>query len=102
MSELARFTKLRAQVSLRYQDRVNFKEIEPQIRRLLNQYVDAKDVQKLTPENFSMLDDIRRQEVLAELGEPGAQADIIASATKRRIDVEFAESDPIRDARGGH
>jgi type I restriction enzyme R subunit len=95
LSELARFTKLRAQVSLRYQDRVNFKEIEPQIRRLLNQYVDAKDVQKLTPENFSMLDDLRRQEVLAELGEPAAQADIIASATKRRIEVELAESDPV-------
>lgn len=94
-SELTRFVKLRAQVSLRYQDRVNFKEIEPQIRRLLNQYVDAKEVQKLTPENFNMLDDVRRMEVLAELGEPGAQADIIASATKRRIEVELAESDPV-------
>src|SRR6185436_12717408 len=92
-SELVRFIKLRAQVSLRYQDRVNFKEIEPQIRRLLNQYVDAKDVQKLTPEQFHMLDDTRRQEVLAELGEPGAQADVIASAMKRRIEVELAESD---------
>lgn len=94
-SELIRFVKLRAQVSLRYQDRVNFKEIEPQIRRLLNQYVDAKDVQKLTPERFDMLDDTRRQEVLAELGEPGAQADVIASATKRRIEVELAGSDPV-------
>jgi len=94
-SELIRFIKLRAQVSLRYQDRVNFKEIEPQIRRLLNQYVDAKDVQKLTPEQFELLDNARREEVLAELAEPGAQADIIASMTKRRIEVELAGSDPV-------
>lgn len=94
-SELVRFTKLRAQVSLRYQDRVDFKDIEPQIRRLLNQYVDAKEIRRLTPENFNMLDDDRRQEVLAELGEPAAQADVIASATKRRIEVDLKEQDPV-------
>jgi type I restriction enzyme R subunit len=94
-SELVRFTKLRAQVSLRYQDRVDFKDIEPQIRRLLNQYVDAKEIRRLTPENFNMLDDDRRQEVLAEIGEPAAQADVIASATKRRIEVDLKEQDPI-------
>jgi type I restriction enzyme R subunit len=94
-SELTRFVKLRAQVSLRYQDRVDFKSIEPQIRRLLNQYVDAREVQKLTPENFNMLDDTRRQAVLAELGETGAQADIIASATMKRIEAELKENDPV-------
>lgn len=92
--DLRRFVKLRAAVNLRYQESVDFKAIEPQIRKLLSEYVSAVDVKKLTLEPFDMLDQAKRDELLGDM-ETAAQADLVASLTRKRIEVDLMDADPV-------
>lgn len=94
-ADLRKFVKLRGEAALRYQEKVDFKKLEPQIRNLLDQYVQAKDVEQLTNEPIDILNRQQMDEALEQAGEPAAQADMIASATKRAIEVDLKESDPV-------
>lgn len=94
-ADLRKFVKLRGEVALRFQEKVDFKKLEPQIRNLLDQYVQSKDVEKLTEEPIDILNRQQMERALEEAGEPAAQADLIASATKRAIEVALKEADPV-------
>ena len=82
---------LRAAVSIRYQERVDFSEYEPKIKKLLDSHVGAGEVVQLcTPIN--LLDAAERDRVLEDQGKSTeAKADMIASATRKVIEAEMVK-----------
>jgi type I restriction enzyme R subunit len=91
--DLKFFQNLRATVSVRYQERVDYSEYEPKIRKLLDAHVGAGEVQQLC-DPINLFDPAARQQVLEDQGKSTkAKADLIASATMRVIEREV-EKDP--------
>lgn len=91
--DLKFFRNLRADASIRFQERVDFSEYEPKIKKLLDTHVGAGDVEQLI-EPIDLLNTEQREQVLNETGKSdGAKADLIASATRHSIEQEF-EKDP--------
>lgn len=92
--DLKFFQNLRATVSVRYQERVDFSDYEPKIRKLLDTYVGAGEVQQLC-DPINLFDAAARQKVLEDQGKSTkAKADLIASATMRVIEQEMPK-DPV-------
>jgi type I restriction enzyme R subunit len=91
--DLKFFANLRAEVSIRFQERIDFSEYEPKIQKLLDTHVGAGEVVKLC-EPINLFDAKERQEVLENQGKSAeSKADMIASATQRTIEKEM-EKDP--------
>jgi len=91
--DLKFFQNLRAAVSLRFQERVDFSAYEPKIKKLLDTHIGAGDVQQLCDPTV-LFDDQARQELLENPNASAdAKADRIASATQRIIEKEM-EKDP--------
>lgn len=88
--DLRFFQGLRAAVSVRYQERVDFSEYEPRIKKLIDRHVGAGEVRQLC-KPINLLDASERNRVLEDQGKSaGAKADMIASATRRAIETEMA------------
>jgi type I restriction enzyme R subunit len=80
-------------VSLRFQERVDFSEYEPKIKKLLDTHIGAGEVQQLCDPTV-LFDDSARQKLLDDpTSSADAKADRIASATQRIIEKEM-EKDP--------
>ena len=92
-ADLKFFANLRAEVSIRFQERIVFSEYEPKIQKLLDTHVSAGEIVKLC-DPINLFDAKERQEVLDDQGKSTeAKADMIASATQRTIEKEM-EKDP--------
>jgi len=92
--DLKFFQNLRAAVTQRYQERIDFSEYEPKIKKLIDTHVGAGEVEQLC-RPINLFDAAQRQEVLESQGKSaGAKADMIASATRHVIDQEMAK-DPV-------
>lgn len=90
-ADLKFFQNLRAAVTQRYQETINFSEYEPKIKKLLDTHVGAGEVQRLR-DPINLLDAKARQQVLEDDGKStGAKADMIASATRHAIEQEMAK-----------
>ncbi len=90
-ADLKFFQNLRAAVTQRFQERINFSEYEPKIEKLIDAHVGADEVQRLC-EPINLLDAKERQELLQENNKStGAKADMIAAATRRVIEHEMAK-----------
>ncbi|MDR9374798.1 MAG: HsdR family type I site-specific deoxyribonuclease, partial [Schleiferiaceae bacterium] len=84
-SELKRFQQLRKSVQGRYADTISFKEYEPRVRKLLDTYVDAMNVEMIT-EGVDIFDKQHVAEALETYGKtPASKADYIASNMKKTI-----------------
>ncbi len=91
--DLKFFANLRAEVSMRFQERIDFSEYEPKIQKLINTHVGAGEIVQLC-EPINLFDAKERQEVLEDQGKSAeAKADMIASATQKTIEKEM-EKDP--------
>ncbi len=91
--DLKFFQNLRAAVSLRFQERVDFSEFEPKIKKLLDTHIGAGEVKQLCDPTV-LFDDAERQKLLDDpAASADAKADRIASATQRIIEKEM-EKDP--------
>lgn len=91
--DLGRFTALRAAVSLRYAERVDWKTYENRIRQLLDKHVVAKDVVTLV--ELNIFDDVAIETRRADKAETDASiADTIAHRLTRSIEEKWDE-DPI-------
>ncbi len=91
--DLKFFQNLRAAVAMRFQERVDFSEYEPKIKKLIDAHVGAGEIQQLC-EPINLFDAKERQQVLEDQGKSAeAKADMIASATMRTIEREI-EKDP--------
>ncbi len=88
-ADLKFFQNLRAAVTQRYQETVDFSEYEPKIKKLIDTHVAAGDVEQLC-DPINLLDAKERQQVLEDSGRStGAKADLIASATRHVIEQEM-------------
>jgi type I restriction enzyme, R subunit len=91
--DLKFFRNLRAEASIRFQERVDFSEYEPKIRKLLDTHVGAGDVEQLI-EPIDLLNTEQREEALGKENQSDeSKADMIASAARHSIEQEF-EKDP--------
>jgi type I restriction enzyme R subunit len=92
--DLGRFTSLRASVSLRYADRVDWRVYETRVRQLLDRHVIARDVVTLV-EPLNIFDDIAIEARRSEQTETDASiADTIAHQLTRAIEEKWDE-DPV-------
>jgi type I restriction enzyme R subunit len=89
--DLKFFQNLRAAVTLRYQEVVDFAEYEPRIKKLIDTHVGAGEVEQLC-EPINLLSEGDRLRIIEENGKsPGAKADMIASATRHTIEQEMGK-----------
>lgn len=87
--DLKFFQNLRAAVTQRYQEVIDYSEYEPKIRKLIDSYVGAGEVEQLCPP-INLLDDGERLKVLNDRGlSTNAKADMIAAATRHVIEKEM-------------
>lgn len=94
-NDLLHFTKLRAAVSLRYNDSVDFSQYEDSIVELLNSYVEANDAQIIV-EPLNILD---REKMNEQLDKFGTNKKAKADAVRTRMIAELKTSrhdDPAR------
>ena len=92
--DLGRFSSLRASVSLRYAERVDWRDYEKRIRQLLDRHVVAREVVNLV-EPLNIFDDIAIEGRRSEGKETDASiADTIAHQLTRAIEEKWDE-DPI-------
>ncbi|MDY6986900.1 MAG: HsdR family type I site-specific deoxyribonuclease [Thermodesulfobacteriota bacterium] len=90
-ADLKFFQNLRAAVTQRYHEVVDFSEYEPKIKKLIDTYVGAGEVEPLC-EPINLFNDTERQQVLEDHGKSAAaKADTIASATRHAIEHEMAK-----------
>lgn len=91
-SELKKFQSLRLSVQFRYAEKISYKEYEPRVRKLLDTYIDADEVQVLT-KDVNIFDKDMVQEALETYGKtPASKADFIAHQMKKVI-TENMEKD---------
>lgn len=90
-NDLGRFVSLRAAVSLRYAERVDWRDYEKRIRQLLDRHVIARDVVTLV-EPLNIFDDIAIEKRQLEKTESDASvADTIAHQLTRSIEEKWDE-----------
>ncbi len=90
-ADLKFFQNLRAAVSQRYQDAVDYSVYEPRIKKLIDTHVGAGEVAQLC-EPINLLDAGQRAQVLEDDSRStGAKADMIAAATRHVIEQEMAK-----------
>lgn len=91
-NELKFFQKMKTSVQNRYAEVVSYKEYEPRVRKLLDTYVGADYVEKMT-EEVNIFDQAMVNEALAVYGKtPASKADMIAHQMKKVI-TENMEKD---------
>lgn len=91
-ADLKRFQNLKAAVKLRYSDVVDYRDIEPQVRKLLDTHLSSTEVTQIVG-IFNIFDDVAYEAALGQQKTPASKADLIASATKRSI-TDKMEEDP--------
>jgi type I restriction enzyme R subunit len=92
--DLKFFQNLRAAVTFRYQEAIDFSEYEPRIKKLIDTHVGAGEVEQLC-DPINLLNEGERRRIIDENGKsPGAKADMIASATRHTIEQEMSK-DPV-------
>ena len=91
-NELKKFQSLRLSVQFRYAEKISYKEYEPRVRKLLDTYIDADEVQILA-RDVNIFDKNMVEEALETYGKTAAsKADFIANQMKRVI-TENMEKD---------
>ena len=88
--DLKFFTKLRASVSRRYAEVIDFSEYEPKIQKLLDTHVGTGEVEQITP-LVNIFDKDAFQKELDKLPGAAAKADTIAHRTARTIHDRMQE-----------
>ena len=93
--DLKFFQNLRAAVSLRFQERVDYSEYEPQIKKLLDSHLGAGEIEPLC-DPINLFNQEEREKVLGDDKVTlESQADTIASATQRVIELEMEKDRPF-------
>jgi len=93
LDDVKYFRDLRAAVKQRYNEAIDYKEYEAQIRNMVDKHVGADEVQRIIePVNIFEVDNL--DEELADIDGAAAKADFIASRVKKTC-TEKMEEDPI-------
>lgn len=87
------FRNLRAAVKQRYNEAIDYKEYEDQIRNMVDKYIGADEVKQIIkPVNIFEVDSL--EEELEQIVGTAAKADFIASRVKKTC-IEKMEEDPV-------
>jgi len=89
--DLKFFQNLRAAVTLRFQELVDFAEYEPRIKKLIDTHVGAGEVEQLCEPTNLLSESDRRRIIEDNDKSAGAKADMIASATRHTIELEMGK-----------
>src|SRR5690625_4362587 len=87
------FMNLRTAVAQRFSDKVDYKQYEGQIQKLMDQHISSKGINKLT-ELVNIFDEAAFQNELEKTEGTAAKADTIASRTAKHISEKMDE-DPV-------
>lgn len=90
--DLIRFQNLKAAVKRRYQETIDYRDLEPKIQKLLDTHISATEVIQIAP-LLNIFDEEAFQTFKQQQSNPASLADTIASATKRTV-TEKMEDDP--------
>jgi len=91
--ELKFFQKMRMSVQQRYAEIVSYKEYEPRVRKLLDTYVQAHEIEQVTKQ-VNIFDQSMVHEALVEYGKsPASKADMIAHQMKKVINENMEKDD---------
>lgn len=90
--ELKRYAELRKSAQLQYADKTDLKDYKAQLVKILDEYIDAEEVEPLTGQ-ININDKAAFDEALEGLGSDKSRAEAIASQMSRTI-TEQAEKDP--------
>lgn len=83
---------LRTSLQRRYAEKVDFGEYEPKIRKLLDEYIEAKDVEIVVPE-FSLFERDLFSEEIDKIADPVSKAYAIANRIKKTITEDMDEDE---------
>lgn len=93
VADMKYFRNLRAAVKQRYNEAVDYKEYEDQIRNMVDKYIGAEEVRQIVkPVNIFEVESL--DEELEDIEGDAAKADFIASRVKKTC-VEKMEEDPV-------
>jgi len=92
-NDLKYFMQLRASVARRYAERVDFRQYQASIQKLLDTYVGSGEVETLV-EPVSILDKNSFARETAAIYAPGAKAEVIANRV-RKVIHEHLDEDPV-------
>src|SRR5690625_3745479 len=87
------FMNLRTAVAQRYSDKIDYKQYEGQIQKLMDQHISSKGINKLT-ELVNIFDETAFQNEIEKTEGTAAKADKIASRTAKHI-TEKMDEDPV-------
>lgn len=90
--DLKRFHNLKAAVKLLYSESVDYRDVDPKIRKLLDTHLHASEITQIVAP-FNLFDDVSFESALAQQKTDASKADLITSITKRTIN-EKLEEDP--------
>ena len=91
--ELKFFQKMRMSVQQRYAEIVSYKEYEPRVRKLLDTYVEAHEIEQVTKQ-VNIFDQSMVHEALEEYGKsPASKADMIAHQMKKVINENMEKDE---------
>ena len=85
------FQELRKSVKLRYSDSIDHKEYEGKMQKLMDNYIAAEEVIRIT-NPVDILDEKNFGEELERLGSPRAKADAIRTRLSKRLDAKWDEN----------
>lgn len=92
-NDLRFFMNLRTKVAQRFSDKVNYKDYEGQIQKLMDQHISTQGIHRLT-EMVNIFDEEAFQKELEKTEGTAAKADKIASRTAKHINEKMDE-DPV-------
>lgn len=91
--ELKFFQRMRMSVQQRYAEVVSYKEYEPRVRKLLDTYVEAHEIEQVTKQ-VNIFDQSMVHEALEEYGKsPASIADMIAHQLKKVINENMEKDE---------
>lgn len=85
------YQELRKSVKIRYSDTIDHKEYEAQMQKLMDNYIAAEDIIRVT-NPVDILDKKGFEEELNRLGSPRAKADAIRTRMTRSINMKWDEN----------
>lgn len=94
IADLKFFQSLRASVQLRYAEKIDYKEYEERVRKLLDTHIGAEGVQQITDLVNIFDEEVFKKEVERMTGSVASKADAIAYKMKKVI-TEKMDEDPV-------
>ena len=89
--EIKFYQELRASVKLRYSDSIDHKEYEAKMQRLMDSYIAAEEVIRIT-NPVDILNEEQFEQELTRLESPRAKADAIRTRISKRVEAKYDEN----------